>query len=146
MIRNSTKFVSYKDLKKVCADLKTIYSANSEAAAKDALEEFGNAWNKSYPMIYKSWLQHWEDLAEFFKYPFEIRRAIYTTNAIESLNYQLRKVTKNRSSFSTDDAIFKILYLAIRNASQKWTMPIKEWGRALNQFAIEFGNERVPFK
>jgi transposase-like protein len=146
MIRNSTKFVSYKDLKKVCADLKTIYSASSETAAKNALEEFGNTWNKSYPMIYKSWLQHWEDLVEFFKYPFEIRRAIYTTNAIESLNYQLRKVTKNRSSFSTDDAIFKILYLAIRNASQKWTMPIKEWGRALNQFAIEFGNERVPFK
>jgi transposase-like protein len=145
MIRNSTKFVSYKDLKKLCADLKTVYSANSENAARDALEEFGKKWNDKYPMIYKSWDHHWENLSEFFKYPPEIRRAIYTTNAVESLNYQLRKVTKNRLSFSTDDAIYKILYLAIRNASEKWTMPIKEWGQALNQFAIEFGNERVPF-
>jgi len=145
MVRNSTKFVSYKDLKKVCADLKAVYSANSEEAGHDALEEFGKTWNGKYPMIYQSWLRHWEDLSEFFKYPPEIRRAIYTTNAIESMNYQLRKVTKNRSTFSTDDAIFKILYLAIRNASEKWTMPIREWGQALNQFAIEFGKERVPF-
>jgi len=145
MIRNSTKFVSYKDLKKVCADLKTIYSANTEAVARDALEEFGKTWDEKYPMIYKSWNNHWENLREFFKYPPEIRKAIYTTNAVESMNYQLRKVTKNRSTFSTDDAILKLLYLAIRNASQKWTMPIKNWGQALNQFAIEFGNERVPF-
>jgi transposase-like protein len=94
-------------------------------------------------MIYQSWLRHWDDLCEFFKYPPEIRRAIYTTNAIESLNYQLRKVTKNRSIY--DNAIFKLLYLAIRNASNKWTMPIPHWGQALNQFAIEFGKERVPF-
>jgi len=145
MVRNSTKFVSYKDLKKVCADLKTIYSANTETAGRDALEDFGKIWNEKYPVIYKSWDSHWDDLSEFFKYPPEIRRAIYTTNAIESLNYQLRKVTKNRSSFSTDDAILKILYLAIRNASKKWTMPIRDWGQALNQFAIEFGKERVPF-
>jgi len=146
MVRNSTKFVSYKDLKKVCADLKAIYTANTVEVARNALEDFGETWNKKYPMIHKSWDHHWEDLIEFYKYSFEIRRAIYTTNAIESLNYQLRKVTKNRSSFSTDDAIFKILYLAIRNASEKWTMPIRDWGQALNQFAIEFGNERVPFK
>jgi transposase-like protein len=146
MIRNSTKFVSYKDLKKVCADLKAVYSANTEAAGRGALEDFGKIWNEKYPMIYKSWKHHWDDLSEFFKYPPEIRRAIYTTNAVESLNYQLRQVTKNRSSFSTDDAIFKILYLAIRNASKRWTMPVREWGQALNQFAIEFGNERVPFK
>ena len=145
MVRNSTKFVSYKDLKKVCADLKTIYSANTETAGRDALEDFGKIWNEKYPVIYKSWDRHWDDLSEFFKYPPEIRRAIYTTNAIESLNYQLRKVTKNRSSFSTDDAILKILYLAILNASKKWTMPIRDWGQALNQFAIEFGKERVPF-
>src|SRR5215469_16135581 len=145
MIRNSTKFISYKDLKKVCADLKAVYSANTEAAARDALEDFGKKWDDKYPMIYKSWDSHWGDLCEFFKYPPEIRKAIYTTNAVESLNYQLRKVTKNRSSFPTDDAIFKILYLAIRNASEKWTMPIRDWGRALNQFAIEFGKERVPF-
>jgi len=145
MVRNSTKFVSYKDLKKVCADLKAVYSANSDEAGHDALEDFGKKWNDKYPMIYQSWQRHWEDLNEFFKYPPEIRRAIYTTNAVESLNYQLRKVTKNKSTFSTDDAILKILYLAIRNASKKWTMPIREWGQALNQFAIEFGKERVPF-
>ena len=145
MIRNSTKFVSYKDLKKVCADLKTVYSASTESAAQDALAEFGKIWNVKYPMIQKSWEDHWDDLAEFYNYPPEIRRAIYTTNAIESLNYQLRKVTKNRLSFPNDDAIFKILYLAIRNASEKWTMPIRDWGQALNQFAIEFGKERVPF-
>jgi len=96
-------------------------------------------------MIYQSWLRHWEDLSELYKSPPEIRRAIYTINAIESMNYQLRKVTKNHSIFSTDDVIFKILYLAIRNASGKWTMPIRNWGQALNQFAIEFGKERVPF-
>jgi len=145
MVRNSAKYVSYKDLKKVCADLKAVYSANTEAAGRDALEELGKKWEEKYPMIYQSWDQHWEDLNEFFKYPPEIRKVIYTTNAIESLNYQLRKVTKNRSTFSTDDAIFKILYLALRNASKKWTMPIRDWGQALNQFAIEFGKERVPF-
>jgi HKD family nuclease len=100
---------------------------------------------EEYPVIYKSWDSRWDDLSEFFKYPPEIRRAIYTTNAVESLNYQLRKVTKNRSSFSTDDAILKLLYLALRNASKKWTMPVREWRQALNQFAVEFGKERVPF-
>jgi transposase-like protein len=145
MVRNSTKFVSYKDLRKVCADLKMIYTANTEEAGRDALEEFGKKWDEKYPVIRQSWERHWDDLSEFYKYPAEIRRVIYTANAIESLNYQLRKIIKNRSTFSTDDAIFKILYLAIRNAGKKWTMPVKEWGQALNQFAIEFGKERVPF-
>jgi transposase-like protein len=145
IVRNATKFVSYKDLKKVCADLKTIYSAPTEESGRAALEEFRKTWEEKYPMIYQIWDRHWDFLSEFFKYPQEIRRVIYTTNAIESLNYQLRKVTKNRSTFSTDDAIGKILYLAIRNASKKWTMPIKNWGQALNQFAIEFGKERGPF-
>jgi transposase-like protein len=145
MVRNSTKFVSYKDLKKLCADLKAVYSAASEEAGLDALEDFGKKWNDKYPMIYQSWQNHWADLSEFFKYSSEIRKAIYTTNAIESLNFSLRKIIKNKLIFVNDDAIFKILYLAIRNASEKWTMPIRDWGRALNQFAIEFGNERVPF-
>jgi transposase-like protein len=145
MVRNSTKFVSYKDLKKVSTDLKAVYSTATETAGRDALEVFGKMWNAKYPGIYKSWDHHWADLSEFFKYPPEIRRAIYTTNAVESLNYSLRQVTKNRSLFPTDDAIFKIMYLAIRSASKKWTMPIRDWGQALNQFAIEFGNERVPF-
>jgi transposase-like protein len=138
MIRNSTKFASYKDLKKVYTGLKTVYSSDTEAAGRDALEEFGKMWNEKYLMIYKSWDHHWDDLCEFFKYPAEIRRAVYTANAVESMNYQLRQVTKNRSSFSTDDAILKILYLAIRNASKEWTIPIRDWGQALNQFAVEF--------
>jgi transposase-like protein len=145
MVRNSTKFVSYKDLKKVCADLRGVYSAPDEGGGLAALEEFKGKWDGKYPVISRTWERHWQDLSEFFKYPPEIRRAIYTTNAIESLNYQLRKVTKNRLTFVNDDAINKVLYLAIRNASKKWTMPIKNWGQALNQFAIEFGKERVPF-
>ena len=145
MVRNSTKFVSYKDLKKLCADLKAVYSAASEESGLSALEDFGKKWNDKYPMIYQSWQRHWADLCEFYKYPPEIRKVIYTTNAIESLNFSLRKVIKNKLIFVNDDAIIKILYLVIRNASEKWTMPIRDWGQALNQFAIEFGKERVPF-
>jgi putative transposase len=143
MIRNSTKFVSYKDRKEICNDLKMIYTASTEQEGIDRLEKFGEKWNKKYPMIYKSWKSNWENLCEFFAYPPEIRKVIYTTNAIESLNYSLRKVTKNRGSFPTDDAIIKIMYLALTNASKKWTMPIKDWGAALNQFAVYFG-DRVP--
>jgi putative transposase len=143
MVRNSTKFVSYKDLKEVCADLKKIYSAATEDAGRQSLEDFGEKWETKYPVIFKSWDSHWNDLIEFFKYPPEIRKAIYTTNAIESLNFQLRKVSRNKSTFPTDDAIFKVMYLALKNASKKWTMPIQNWGVALNQFAIVFG-ERVP--
>ncbi len=141
MVRNSTKFVSYKDLKKLCADLQ----AASEEAGLEALEDFGQKWNDKYPMIYQSWQNHWNDLSEFFQYSSEIRKAIYTTNAIESLNFSLRKVFKNKLIFVNDEAIFKILYLAIRHAGEKWTMPIRNWGQALHQFAIPFGNERVPF-
>ena len=117
--------------------LKTVYSASSEKSGRDALEEFGKKWDEKHPMIYKSWEQQWDDLSEFFKYPPEIRRAMNTTNAIESLHYQLRKVSKNRSTFSTDDAMLKLLYLAVWNASKKWTMPIKSWGQVLNQFTVE---------
>ena len=140
MVRNSTKYVSYKDLKAVCRDLKRIYSAPSEDEALLALDDFGAAWDSKYPMIRRSWESHWNDLNEFFQYPTEIRRVIYTTNAIESLNYSLRKVTKNRSAFPDDDSIYKIMYLAIGKASQKWTQPIRNWGLALNQFSIVFGD------
>jgi putative transposase len=143
MVRNSVKFVSYKDVKAVCADLKRIYRAPSEEAGRAALEQFGEKWHTKYPLIYKSWDANWPDLCEFFKYPQEIRRVIYTTNAIESLHYPLRKVTRNRSILVSDEAIYKIMYLALRNAAKKWTMPIKDWGAALNQFALFFG-ERVP--
>jgi transposase-like protein len=138
MIRNSTKFVSYKDLKAICNDLKRIYTASTEEEALLSLEDFGETWNSRYPMIYKSWESHWGDLSEFFSYPEEIRRVIYTTNAIESLNFSLRKVTKNRAAFPTDESIYKIMYLAINKASKKWTMPIRNWGVALNQFSIMF--------
>lgn len=143
MVRNSAKYVSYKNIKEVCADLKTIYNAPTEQAGLDALESFSQKWDPKYPLISKSWRANWENLNEMFSYPEEIRRVIYTTNAIESLNFSLRKVTKNRAAFPNDDAILKILYLALTNASKKWTMPIRNWGAALNQFAIYFG-DRVP--
>ena len=143
MIRNSTKFVSYKDLKAVCRDLKEIYSAINAGSGHEALEEFGKKWNNKYPMIQASWERNWNDLTEFFNYPKDIRRTIYTTNAIESLNFSLRKVTRNKSSFPDDNSIYKVMYLAIKNASARWTMPIKDWGLAVNQFAILFDG-RVP--
>ncbi len=143
MIRNSTKFVSYKDLKAVCRDLKEVYSAINAESGHEALEEFGKKWNGKYPMIQASWERNWNDLIEFFNYPKDIRHAIYTTNAIESLNFSLRKVTRNKSCFPDDDSIYKVMYLAIKNASTRWTMSIKDWGLAVNQFAILFDG-RVP--
>lgn len=143
MIRSSTKYVSYKERKIVCADLKTIYTASSEKLGREALSDFAEKWDNKYPMISKSWENNWNNLNEFFAYPPDIRKIIYTTNAIESLNFSLRKVTKNRSSFPNDDAILKIMYLALTNASKKWTMPIRDWGSALNQFGVYFG-DRVP--
>ena len=143
MIRNSTRFVSYKERKDLCSDLKKIYSASTEREALQSLDEFGLKWDKKYPMISKSWRTNWDNLNEFFSYSGDIRKAIYTTNAVESLNYTLRKVTKNRSAFPTDEAALKLLYLALMNASKKWTMPIDNWGAAINQFALLFGG-RVP--
>ena len=143
MVRNSAKYVSYKNLKEVCADLKSIYNAPTEQSGLDALDVFANKWDEKYPLISRSWKANWENLNEMFAYPEEIRKVIYTTNAIESLNFSLRKVTKNRAAFPNDDAVLKILYLALTNASKKWTMPIRDWGAALNQFAIYFG-DRVP--
>ena len=138
MIRNSTRFVSYKERKLLCADLKKIYSASSEKEGRDSLDDFAEKWDGKYPMISKSWKNNWANLSEFYAYPPDIRKIIYTTNAIESLNFSLRKVTKNRSAFPNDDAIMKIIYLALTNASKKWTMPIRDWGAALNQFAVYF--------
>ncbi|WP_211437318.1 transposase, partial [Campylobacter sp. RM16191] len=138
MVRSSTKFVSYKDLKAVCKDLKEVYSAINEKAGAKALEDFGKKWDEKYPMIKAAWQRNWNELSEFFNYPKEIRKAIYTTNAIESLNFSLRKITRNKSSFPDDDSIYKVMYLAIRNASKRWTMPIRNWPLAVNQFAILF--------
>lgn len=143
MVRNSTKYVAYKDRKDICTDLKKIYGAASEREGLEELDNFSDKWDKKYPSISKSWRMNWENLNEFYNYPTEIRKIIYTTNAIESLNASLRKVTQKRAAFPTDDSIYKVLYLAIANVSKNWTRPIVEWGAALNQFAVYFG-DRVP--
>jgi transposase-like protein len=111
--------------------------------AEQALERFADKWDSKYPAISPRWRADWGRLTVFFDYPPDIRKAIYTTNAIESLNYSLRRVWKNRGAFPNDDAILKVLYLGIKNVSKKWTMPIRDWKQALNKFVIIFGNERV---
>jgi putative transposase len=141
MIRNSTKYVSYKDLKEVMAYLKKIYGAVSEDAALYALEEFGEKWNGKYPQIYKSWESNWTDLSAFFKYPAEMRRLIYTTNAVEGFHRMLRKFTKTKTNFPTDDALKKSIFLSIREISKKWNQPIHNWGIIIGQF-IMFYEER----
>ena len=143
LVRNSLKFVSYKDRKKVIQDLKQVYTAPTEEAALKGLEEFCSSWDGKYPMIGKSWQTRWTDITPFFAYPPEIRRVMYTTNAIESLNYSLRKVTRNRLSFPTTDSAMKLVFMALQNISKKWTMPIQNWSLALNQLAIKFPG-RVP--
>jgi len=143
MVRNSLKFVPFKDRKAIAAGLRKIYTAPSEEMAVDELEAFSNRWDPRYPMISRSWKSKWPDLTPFFKFPETIRKVIYTTNAIESLNFSVRKVTKNRQSFPTADAAMKLVFMALQNISTKWTMPIRDWGAALNQFAILYG-DRVP--
>jgi putative transposase len=143
MVRNSLKYVSYKVKKELAKDLKSIYRAVNAESAEKALNDFSAKWDEKYPMISRSWRSNWDKIIPFLSYPNEIRRVIYTTNAIESLNMTLRKVIKNRASFPNDTAVFKLLYLALERISKKWTMPIKEWGCALNQFAIIYG-DRVP--
>ena len=140
MVRNSLKFVSWKDYKAVCADLKKIYRAPVESEGLICLDEFAAKWDGKYPLISKSWRNNWDNLNTLFDYPDYIRKAIYTTNAIESLNSSLKKLTQKRAAFPNDEAIFKVLYLALTRASKKWSMPIREWGAALNQFAIYFGD------
>lgn len=138
MVRNSLKFVAHKFKKELAADLKNIYRAVNAEDASLALREFAKKWDSKYPMISKSWENKWNEIIPFLAYPPEIRKVIYTTNAIESLNMMLRKVIKNRASFPNDDAVKKLLYLALQNAAKKWTMPIRDWGAAINQFAINF--------
>jgi putative transposase len=138
LLRNSLSYVSYKDRKALAADLKKVYGAATEAAAEQALVEFGERWDGQYPTISKSWLNHWQRVIPFFNFPADIRKAIYTTNAIESLNMTYPKVLKNHRVFPTDEAAMKVVYLALGNVSQKWTMPIRDWKAALNRFAIKF--------
>jgi putative transposase len=137
-IRNSLKYVSYKDRKKLAADLKPIYTAKTEEEAHLAFESFDSKWSKQYPQIAKSWYANWDNLTIFLQYPEEIRKVIYTTNAVESVNSQLRKVTKNKRVFPNDESVFKILYLTIEYITRKWTMPIQNWNVAMAHFMIRF--------
>lgn len=138
MIRNSLRYVSWKERKAVVADLKTIYGAISAEEAKLALDNFAEKWDEQYPTISKSWRSKWEYITPFFEYPEDIRKAIYTTNAIESINMSLRKVIKHKRIFPSDEAAIKQLYLALRNISKKWTMPIRNWKPAMSRFMILF--------
>ena len=141
MIRNSTKHVSYKDIKAVMVDLKNIYGAVNEEGALYALEEFRDKWSGKYPQIYKSWEANWADLSGFFKYPAEMRRLIYTTNAVEGFHRMLRKFTKTKTNFPTDEALKKSIYLSIKEISRKWNQPVQNWGIIIGQFML-FYEER----
>jgi putative transposase len=143
MVRNSLRYVSWKERRQVARDLRAIYTAPTAEAAEKALEAFSERWDGRFPSISKSWRARWEQVIPFFAYPPEIRKVIYTTNAIESINASIRKVTKKRGAFPTPDSVRKVLYLAIRKASERWNRPIKDWPAALNHFAIVFEG-RVP--
>jgi putative transposase len=159
LVRNSVAYVSYKHRKEGCADLKAIYTSSTEDEAELNLELFADSsfsfggqpsyrndsekWDAQYPTLSRIWKRHWVNIIAMFRFPPEIRRVMYTTNAIESLNMTLRKVTKNHRVFPNDEAVLKVIYLAMGNLSKKWTMPIREWKPALNRFAIEFEG-RLP--
>jgi len=142
-LRNSSKYVSYKDIKALMADLRSVYAAVDEPAALDALDAFSTKWDTKYPKISRSWRENWANLSTYFKYPQEVRRLIYTTNAIEGFNRQLRKVTKARSVFPTDDSLFKMLYLAMVDITKKWTGRQRDWSVLYAQLSIYFA-ERMP--
>lgn len=142
-IRHSLTYVSWKERKKVAADLKPIYSAPTEAEALAALDAFAEKWDASHLVISKSWRANWHKISPMFRFTEEIRKAVYTTNVIESLWYTLRKITKTRAAFPSEHAAIKLLWLGLHNASRRWTMPIRNWGAAMNQFAIMFPN-RLP--
>lgn len=143
MVRHSLKFVSWKDRKAVAADLKEIYRSVTVEVAEKALDSFAAKWDDKYPAISPSLKNNWANIIPLFAYPKDIRRAIYTTNAIESLNMSLKKIIKSKASFPNDDALKKILYLALNNIEKKWTMPVQNWSGAINQFLILFG-DRLP--
>lgn len=137
-IRNACRYVVWKDKKEFSRDMKQIYDAPTKQAAEAALKDFGAKWGKKYPYAIRSWEDNWDELTVFFDFPLEIRKIIYTTNLIENLNGKIRKYTKNKLSFPTDDALMKSVYLAINEATKKWGMPIHNWGIILNQFLAIF--------
>jgi len=137
-IRNSIKYVGYKNQRAFMADLKVVYRAVSKQAAEDALDKLEAKWGKQYPIVIQSWRRKWDDLSAYFKYPEDIRRIIYTTNAVEAVHRQFRKLTKTKGGFPNEDSLLKLLYLGIENASKKWTMSFRDWGQTLSQLAIFF--------
>lgn len=139
-IRNATKYVVWKDKKEFTKDMKEIYNAPTKQAAKAALKDFSDKWSSKYSYAIKSWENNWEDLTVFYEFPLEIRKIIYTTNLIENLNGKIRKYTKNKMSFPTDEAVLKSVYLAVNEATKKWNVPIRNWGIILNQFLTIFEN------
>ena len=141
-IRNSLKYVPYKDKKEVARELKKVYDADTVDIDESELENFAEKYDAKYPLISKSWINNWDNLTVFLQYPPKIRKVIYTTNAIESLNSQFRKVIKNKKLFPKDDSVFKSLYLAIDYLTKKWSMPVRYWNEAMPYFAIEF-EERI---
>jgi putative transposase len=143
-IRNSTRYVSYKDLKQVTADLKPIYKAATEEMARAELDQFETKWGDKYPLTVRSWRANWEELSAFFKYSPEIRKIIYTTNIIESYHRQLRKATKGKSIFPSDESLLKMLYLATMDVVRKWTTRVQNWGQILPQLAIHFSDRIDP--
>ena len=142
-LRNSSKYVSYKDIKALMADLKKVYTAVDEEAALNALDEFAAVWDSKYPRISKSWYDNWANLSTYFKFPQELRKLIYTTNTIEGFNRQLKKVTKSKSVFPTDDSLFKMLYLAMTDITKKWTGRRQDWSRIYAQLVIYYA-DRIP--
>jgi transposase-like protein len=137
-IRNSLKYVTWKDQKAFMADLRPVYQAATRDEAETALLRLDEKWGGKYAMAIKSWQTHWQDLATFFQFTPDIRRLIYTNNNVESYNRQVRKVTKNKAAFPTPESVRKLLFLATRNITAKWTMPVPNWANLLNQLAIRF--------
>jgi putative transposase len=145
LVRHSLSFVGHKERKAVAADLKTIYQAATETEALQELEKFQIKWDKKYPIISRSWRANWARVKPMFELPADIRRVVYTTNVIESLNFSLRKIIKGRSAFPNDDSVYRLIYLGLEQISRKWTMPIKNWKAALQQFAILY-EDRLPLE
>jgi putative transposase len=143
MIRNSVRFVGWAQRKALCRDLRRVYGAPTEAAALVAFGELEATWGKSHPAVLSCWRNNWERVRPFFAFPIEVRRILYTTNAIESLNYSLRKIIKSKGHFPNDEAATKLVFLALRNAEKKWLKAPPSWKSALNQFSIHFEG-RLP--
>jgi putative transposase len=138
-------FVGHRERQAVATDLKAIYQAATETAALRALEQFQLKWDRKYPVISRSWRQNWARVKPMFELPAEIRRAVYTTNVIESLNFSLRKIIKGRSAFPNDESVYRLIYLGLERIARKWTMPIRNWKAALQQFAILY-EDRLPLE